>query len=540
MTPCISLCEPSRLQIFLSSVMARVFISRTLLTLLLCAVAALGATDQTFPIWDGQPNAKEYGSGVLGRAFATEVCEEGKLSLLQHAAAAKRKLPGEKASQARVASQAQQIAPRLVAPTVNVSQRTNSSSTGLPHSSGEYLLSMRRTDVSSAGAGAGEGARAGAGASSGAGQGAGIGTGADTLRQDVDLRPSAIPTLKGNPRVAVDKYKDQEVRDDLFGRLNQHGGFFHSETVFGWLFLVAAMFGAVIIDLCIFRKLPEEPHWHFLITLTWVSIAAVFNLIVYLRRGRTLAISWALGYVLEWILSLDNLFVFTLIFKVYKTPDDQVHKALFMGILGALLMRAIFFIIVACLMDIAVWVHWPFGFLLIYSGIEAACGGDDDEDVENTRLMRLLHWCLGSRITQGYDEGGALVVWEKETGRLKVTYLFVVVGCLELTDLVFAMDSTTAKLAQIPDQYIAFSSTVFAMFGLRAVFFLLQDLVDMFNFLKYGICVVLVFIGLQLMLRNYVDVPVSAVLCVIASVFTICILGSIYHQRKAARMNPAA
>jgi len=224
---------------------------------------------------------------------------------------------------------------------------------------------------------------------------------------------------------------------------------------------------------------------------------------------------------------MDNLFVFHLIFKKYKTPASQVRYAVFVGIIGALLLRMVFFMVLSTLLHLFHWIRLPFGALLIWSGIETAMGGDDDEEVQDLLLIRGLKAVLGPRLFEEYDEQGkGLTRWAPD-GKLQATLLLIVVFCLEATDILFALDSVSAKVAQIPNQYLAFSSSVIAMFGLRAMFFVVEDLVDMFHLLPYGLCLILVFIGVQLVFAKWLHMPASTVCILIMSVFAVCIAGSI-------------
>lgn len=178
--------------------------------------------------------------------------------------------------------------------------------------------------------------------------------------------------------------------------------------------------------------------------------------------------------------------------------------------------------------------------MLIYSGVQAANEGDEDEEegMEDTFAVRCLKRCLGSRLRERYDtESGRLFVWEE--GQLCMTMLVYVICCLELTDILFAMDSVSAKVAQIPNQYVAYSSSVFAMFGLRAMFFIVKDLVDLFDLLKYGICVILCFIGFELMVSDFIHLESTSVCFVILSVFLICILGSVFDRKRKQREVPS-
>jgi len=179
----------------------------------------------------------------------------------------------------------------------------------------------------------------------------------------------------------------------------------------------------------------------------------------------------------------------------------------------------------ASLLHLFDWIRFVFGAFLIWSGIEAAREEeDDDDDVMNTRLVRTLKWLLGNRLREDYDNETHAIFIRDEKGRLQVTVLFVVICILEVTDVIFAVDSVSAKISQIPQEYIAFSSSVLAMFGLRATFFIVHDLVQMFEMLKYGLCIILIFIGLELMFSQWLKLDSSTVCLLIVGVFFCSIL----------------
>lgn len=282
----------------------------------------------------------------------------------------------------------------------------------------------------------------------------------------------------------------------------------------------------LIIDFCCLKRIKGSSRKvHIGVLSFWVFCGFVYNSIVFARQGMDKAILWCSGYFLEWLLSMDNLFVFHLIFTVYATPKKLLHKALFMGIIGAIGFRMIFFMALASLLHLVHWFRFVFGALLIFSGIQAARDGDSEVDISNLCCVRWLKWCLGDRLAERYDldEGRMFVV---EDGKIIATLLALVVFCLELTDVIFAVDSVSAKVAEIPDYYIAYSSSVLAMFGLRAMFFILHDLVDAFDMLKYGLCFILVFIGIELLVEDFVRLPTQVVCIIILSVFLVCTAGS--------------
>lgn len=308
--------------------------------------------------------------------------------------------------------------------------------------------------------------------------------------------------------------------------------FFTSVPPKEWLILVIVCCVLFLVDMFVIQRFSTDAKSHGVALLFWFLCALGYNAHIWSARGRTDAFNWCTGYFLEWILSMDNLFVFHLIFETYKTPPGQTHRAVFLGIVGAVVIRMVFFMLVSTLLNYFSWIRIPFGLLLIWSGIQAARGEDDDEDVSNTVLVRTLKWIFGTRLKNGYDDQGRLLVRDK-SGRLQVTLLAMVVVLLELSDVIFALDSVSAKIAQIGDQYLAFSSTVIAMYGLRAMFFIVKDLVEMFEYLQYGLCLILVFIGIELIFARYIHLPSGTVFIVIFSVFLISTVASV--ARKQAR-----
>jgi len=246
----------------------------------------------------------------------------------------------------------------------------------------------------------------------------------------------------------------------------------------------------------------------------WFGVAVLYNIRVVRVAGSDLAVQWCTGYLLEWMLSLDNLFVFHLVFKVYKTPDDLMHRALFLGLIGAVLFRMFFFLAMGTLVHLLDWVRVFFGFILIWSGFQAVVVDEDEGDPSDTKAVKTLRWLLGSRLQETYDTKGGFFFAYDDSGRLCVTLLAFVVLTLEATDILFAVDSVTAKVGQISNQYIAYSSSVIAMPGLRAMFFVIQDLVTYFELLKYGLCIILVFIGAELVLSPWMQLS-SATACVV-------------------------
>lgn len=319
---------------------------------------------------------------------------------------------------------------------------------------------------------------------------------------------------------------------DIIPSRNRHpekkGYFFDSADAIEWRVLALVTVGLCLLDYFVIQALiPDTFLCHLCAIAFWIAVAGGYNLFVWKYRGHKEGVEWLTGYFLEWILSMDNLFVFTLIFEAYKTPKNQIHKAVFVGIIGAVLMRLVFFLTLSSLLNLFDWIRFLFGAFLIWSGIEAVRSDDDgDDDVTQTRLVKGLKWLLNDRLQEEYCKEASMFVWSPQ-GHLQVTVLFIVIWCLEVTDIVFAVDSVSAKISQIPQEYIAFSSSVLAMFGLRATFFIVHDMVQMFELLKYGLCIILVFIGLELMFSHWLHLSSGTVCILILCVFITSIVASL-------------
>lgn len=316
--------------------------------------------------------------------------------------------------------------------------------------------------------------------------------------------------------------------------------FFNSARPIEWWILVVCTVVLCFFDYFVMRQTPGTFRWHLIGIAMWICLACGYCFWVFAFRDGAAVWSWLTGYFLEWILSVDNLFVFTLIFTTYRTPEKQIHKAVFVGIIGAVLMRLVFFVGLSTLLNSFHWVRFIFGACLIYSGVEAVKEEDeDDESLGDTRLVWLMRCIFGSRLSEEYDTQDNVFKTD-EHGRVCVTMLFVVIMAAEVTDIFFAVDSVSAKIAQIPDEYLAFSSSVMAMFGLRATFFVVHDLVQMFDMLKYGLCVILVFIGIELMIAQWVTLSPATYCSLILAVFVTSIFASYVKARMEAKASKDA
>jgi len=258
----------------------------------------------------------------------------------------------------------------------------------------------------------------------------------------------------------------------------------------------------------------------------WVSLALVFNVFVYYWHGSGSALEFLTGYLLEYSLSVDNIFVFLLIFNYFQVPAKYQHGVLFWGILGALVLRASLIILGITLINLFHWVLYIFGAILIISGLRIAFAGEQKLDPGRNPVLRFIRWLLP--VTEEYHGSHFFV---RIDGRLLATPLIVVLVFLELTDLIFALDSIPAIIGITRDSFIVFTSNVFAILGLRSLYFALAELVGMFRYLPFGLAVVLVFIGVKMCLEFLIEIPVGASLGVIAAVLAIAVIASLLARR---------
>ena len=255
----------------------------------------------------------------------------------------------------------------------------------------------------------------------------------------------------------------------------------------------------LVLDLTVFHKQSHEPtlresaFW----TCFWSALALGFNALVWWWLGGKAAIEFLTGYLVEWSLSMDNVFVFAVVFAYFGVPLKYQYRVLFWGILGAVLMRLTFVLVGAELVERFKWILWLFGGFLVYTGIKLAFGGGDHEPGDNA-IIRLFRRLIPVTNTPAGDK-----FFVRENGKFMATPLFLVLLVVESTDVLFAVDSVPAILGVVQPgthymRFIAFTSNVFAILGLRALYFLLAGVMDLFRFLNYGLSAVLVFVGCKM------------------------------------------
>ncbi len=240
-------------------------------------------------------------------------------------------------------------------------------------------------------------------------------------------------------------------------------------------------------------------------------LAMAFNGLILVYRGEEAALDFLTGYLIEKSLSVDNIFVFVLVFTHFAVPPQYQHRVLFWGILGALAMRGTMIYFGAALIAQFHWILYGFGVLLVASGIKMLIAVDAEPDVENNRLVRFMRSRF--RVTPGF-EGDRFFV--RRDGALWITPLLLVLALIELTDLVFAVDSIPAIFAITTDPFIVYTSNVFAILGLRALYFALAGIIHRFRYLKYGLSLVLIVIGAKMLLVDVYKIPTAAALGITA------------------------
>jgi len=283
------------------------------------------------------------------------------------------------------------------------------------------------------------------------------------------------------------------------------------------------------LDLWVFHKpahtikFREALMW----SVLWVLLAAGFAVLVFFWKGRADALEFTAGYLIELSLSIDNLFIFLLIFRYFKVPADHQHKVLFWGILGALIMRAIFVVIGIGLIGRFHWILYIFGVFLIYSGAKLLRKAEVDIEPEKNPALRLVRKLIP--VTDQY-EGEKFFV--RRPG-LSATPLFIVLLVIETTDLIFATDSIPAVMGITLKPFIVYTSNIFAILGLRAMYFVLAGMMDLFHYLHYGLAVVLMFIGAKMLASYYFEIPTEWALGTVVVVILISVIASLLNPQKA-------
>ena len=300
-------------------------------------------------------------------------------------------------------------------------------------------------------------------------------------------------------------------------------------SIFVWAGFIVFVLAMLALDLGVFNRkshaitMREAGTW----TAVWIGLALAFNGAIYFWQGKTAALEFLTGYLIEKALSVDNLFVFALIFAMFAVPGKFQHRVLFWGVLGALLMRGLFIGAGAALLERFHWAIYVMGAFLIFTGIKLALQKETAIHPERNPLVRFFSKIMP--VTNSYHDEKFFV---RLGGALAATPLFLVLLVVESTDVVFAVDSIPAIFAVTQDPFLVYTSNVFAILGLRSLYFLLAGALDKFYYLKPALAVILSFVGMKMLISGVYKIPVALSLGVIAGLLAVAVIASLIRARR--------
>jgi len=310
-----------------------------------------------------------------------------------------------------------------------------------------------------------------------------------------------------------------------------------------WLWVGFNLFvlAMLALDLGVFHRKAHAVSGREALTwsLVWISLALTFNAVIYFAWDRMMpgssytnreaALAFLAGYLIEKSLSVDNIFVFILIFSFFAVPAAYQHRVLFWGILGALVMRGTLILLGAALLEQFHWVIYVFGAFLIFTGIRMWNHQGEEVHPENNPVVKLFRRFMP--VTESFEKDKFFI---RRAGRIMATPLFLILLIVETTDLVFAVDSIPAIFAVTQEAFIVYTSNVFAILGLRALYFLLADVMDKFEYLKFGLAAVLTFVGFKMVITDFYKIPIGISLGVVAGILVVSVLASLWKVRNSS------
>lgn len=306
-------------------------------------------------------------------------------------------------------------------------------------------------------------------------------------------------------------------------------------SLWGWIGFNVVVLAILALDLGILHRkaekvsLKESASW----SAVWVTLSLAFAFAVYRTMGRQAGLEFLTGYLIEYALSVDNIFVFVMIFSYFNVPEKYQHRVLFWGIIGALVLRGVMIVAGSALVTRFAWTLYIFGAFLLFTGLKMALQKDAVAyNPERDPVLRLARRLLP--VTRDYHGDKFFVEEADASGRVRwaATPLFIVLVIVDTTDVIFATDSIPAIFAVTRDSFIIYTSNICAVLGLRALYFLLASVVDKFMYLKLGLSLVLIFIGAKMLLEHFLHIPIVASLGVVAAVLATSILASLRWPRE--------
>ena len=304
-----------------------------------------------------------------------------------------------------------------------------------------------------------------------------------------------------------------------------------SGTIWLWVGFNIFVLAMLALDLGVFHRkahalsLKEASIW----SVVWITLAMVFNAGLYLFAGPEPALQFFTGYLIEKSLSVDNIFIFVLLFTFFKVPAAYQHRVLYWGILGALIMRGTLIAVGVALIESFHWIIYLFGAFLIFTGIRMGFHKEIEVHPENDLLLKFIRRFVP--VTENYEHDRFFV---RRAGQVMVTPLLLVLLVIDTTDLIFAVDSIPAVFAVTRDPFLVYTSNIFAILGLRSLYFVFAGIMEKFYYLKLGLSVILTFVGVKMVLADVFSLPTALSLVVIAVVLTIAIVASIVRTRHQA------
>lgn len=305
-----------------------------------------------------------------------------------------------------------------------------------------------------------------------------------------------------------------------------------TSEAFLWIGFNAFVLIMLAIDLGVFHRTKHQVSVKEALTWTgvWVALSLAFNVFIYFRFGEELAVQFLTGYLIEKSLSVDNIFVIIMIFSYFQVPAEYQHKVLFLGILGALVMRAIFIFTGIELIHTFHWLVYVFGAFLVATGIRMLVSKDTPVDLNGNFFVKMVRRVVP--VTDGYVGDR---FFTRRNGALLATPLFLALLVIEGTDLIFAVDSIPAILAISEEPFIVYTSNIFAILGLRSLYFALAGIESYFKYLKYGLAVILVFVGTKMALADFFKIPIEISLLIIAGILGTSMIASVLGSKRAEK-----
>jgi tellurite resistance protein TerC len=302
-----------------------------------------------------------------------------------------------------------------------------------------------------------------------------------------------------------------------------------------WIGFIIFILIMLFLDLKVFHRKSEKVSvknalvW----SAVWIAMALAFGVGIYVLWGHQKGLEYFTGYLIEKSLSVDNLFVFLLVFNYFCVKEEYQHRVLFWGILGAIVMRAIFIFAGIGLLNALGWVIYIFGAFLVYTGIRMVFKKGEKLETEHNPVLRLMRRLFP--VSKDYHEEKFFII---ENGIRKATPLLLVLVFIETTDIIFAMDSVPAVLSVTKDPFIVFSSNIFAIMGLRSLYFALAGVLQKLRFLHYGLAAVLVFLGVKMLIGEFIEINILISLGVIAVILVVAVVASLIWSRRNPQQEP--